>query len=437
MKVSELEETPYKGNIGFTELMMFYKSASDEQKQQLETLIEQGKNKEAWQLIQAVTGVKLQGPEFGNLDEIIRKVKGGYRLYSKKGKNLGTYPSKSGAEKRERQVQYFKHMGEAGIPRDQMPQISVKDIEGKYNYKKGTISLDKMKPVQTERLEAEYREAVEKIEAGKANPIMLDRKGRIVNGHHRYDAYKNLGYERVPAVLVDATLEELMKEYAHTVEEDNKLLDKPTPTVKELADKFGIDAKEIMRELVLGIKTELEHTSDPKIAREIALDHMREDPKYYSAMHHKQMQPDEPGYKHTQLSAPQNTLVIDKSDDFDFYKLGQHYPNISKLDPHEIGVGGTDIVMTFASKEEMENMIRALDKMGVAYRDISGSHEHPEVHTKENFADGKKPGRKGLAKRMGVDCSKSETELRKIAKNSSGEKQRMAHWCANMKGGKK
>jgi hypothetical protein len=55
----------------------------------------------------------------------------------------------------------------------------------------------------------------------------------------------------------------------------------------------------------------------------------------------------------------------------------------------------------------------------------------------ENFADGKKPGRKGLAKRMGVDCSKSETELRKIAKRSSGEKQRMAHWCANMKGGKK
>ena len=54
----------------------------------------------------------------------------------------------------------------------------------------------------------------------------------------------------------------------------------------------------------------------------------------------------------------------------------------------------------------------------------------------ENFADGKKPGRKGLAKRVGVDCSKSVTALRKIAKNSSGEKQRMAHWCANMKSGK-
>jgi hypothetical protein len=45
-------------------------------------------------------------------DETIRKVKGGYRLVSHTGKNLGTYPSHAGAEKRERQVQYFKHVGE-------------------------------------------------------------------------------------------------------------------------------------------------------------------------------------------------------------------------------------------------------------------------------------------------------------------------------------
>lgn len=38
----------------------------------------------------------------------IRKVKAAYRLVSKKGKNLGTYKAKAGAEKREPQVQYFK-----------------------------------------------------------------------------------------------------------------------------------------------------------------------------------------------------------------------------------------------------------------------------------------------------------------------------------------
>lgn len=61
----------------------------------------------------------------------------------------------------------------------------------------------------------------------------------------------------------------------------------------------------------------------------------------------------------------------------------------------------------------------------------------PEQNVWENFADGKKPGRKGLSKRVGVDCKQSVTKLRSIAKNSSGEKQRMAHWCANMKSGKK
>ena len=55
----------------------------------------------------------------------------------------------------------------------------------------------------------------------------------------------------------------------------------------------------------------------------------------------------------------------------------------------------------------------------------------------ENFADGKKPGRKGLAKRVGVNCKQPVSKLRSIAKNSSGERQRMAHWCANMKSGRK
>jgi hypothetical protein len=54
----------------------------------------------------------------------------------------------------------------------------------------------------------------------------------------------------------------------------------------------------------------------------------------------------------------------------------------------------------------------------------------------ENFADGKNPGRKGLAKRSGVNTKASVSSLRKTAKNSSGEKQRMAHWLANMKAGK-
>ena len=45
---------------------------------------------------------------------MIRKVKGGYRVLSEKGKNLGgPYRSKGKAEKRLAQVEYFKHKGKA------------------------------------------------------------------------------------------------------------------------------------------------------------------------------------------------------------------------------------------------------------------------------------------------------------------------------------
>jgi len=54
----------------------------------------------------------------------------------------------------------------------------------------------------------------------------------------------------------------------------------------------------------------------------------------------------------------------------------------------------------------------------------------------ENFHDGRNPGRKGLSKRVGVNTKASVSSLRKTAKNSSGEKQRMSHWLANMKSGR-
>jgi hypothetical protein len=57
----------------------------------------------------------------------------------------------------------------------------------------------------------------------------------------------------------------------------------------------------------------------------------------------------------------------------------------------------------------------------------------------ENFEDGKVKGksRPGRVKRAGASCSGSVTDLRARAKNASGEKAKMYHWCANMKSGRK
>ena len=126
---------------------------------------------------------------------------------------------------------------------------------------------------------------------------------------------------------------------------ENKLLDNPTPSIKQLSKKHNVDKDDIISQVKKGVKVELEHTSDPKIALEIALDHINELPDYYDRL------------------------------------------------------------------ETVE----------------------------ENFADGKKKGksRPGRVKRAGASCDGSVTELRRKAKNSSGEKQKMYHWCANMKAGRK
>ena len=61
------------------------------------------------------------------------------------------------------------------------------------------------------------------------------------------------------------------------------------------------------------------------------------------------------------------------------------------------------------------------------------------LYLNENFADGKVKGksRPGRVKKSGASCKGSVTSLRAKAKKYSGERGKMYHWCANMKGGKK
>jgi len=70
-------------------------------------------------------------------------------------------------------------------------------------------------------------------------------------------------------------------------------------------------------------------------------------------------------------------------------------------------------------------------------KDLTWRDDVPDS-IEENFADGKKKGksRPGRVKRAGASCNGSVTALRKRAKNASGEKAKMYHWCANMKSGR-
>ncbi len=53
---------------------------------------------------------------------------------------------------------------------------------------------------------------------------------------------------------------------------------------RQIAAKHKVPLTQIEKEIQKGIKVEMEHTSDPKVAHEIAMDHVYEDPEYYSKL---------------------------------------------------------------------------------------------------------------------------------------------------------
>jgi len=61
-------------------------------------------------------------------------------------------------------------------------------------------------------------------------------------------------------------------------------LDAPTLSVFAIAKKHDVSIRQIQDQLAKGVKVEIEHTSDAKVAKEIALDHLAEVPDYYDRL---------------------------------------------------------------------------------------------------------------------------------------------------------
>jgi hypothetical protein len=118
-------------------------------------------------------------------------------------------------------------------------------------------------------------------------------------------------------------------------------------------------------------------------------------------------------------------IVIDK----DNYIVNGHHRFDIAL---SMGTKKVDVLRVDSTIEEL------IDHFNTT-ADNSPTYEEKFKQAMENFADGKKKGKSkpGRVKKAGASCDGSVTSLRKKAKNSSGEKSKMYHWCANMKSGKK
>jgi hypothetical protein len=109
-------------------------------------------------------------------------------------------------------------------------------------------------------------------------------------------------------------------------------------------------------------------------------------------------------------------------------------------------IGAMEVMKFFQiaddKKKELFKELLSKGKKGLAWKLIQDTVGvklvGKEFEVEENFADGRVKGksRPGRVKRAGASCSGSVTDLRKRAKNASGEKAKMYHWCANMKSGR-
>ena len=140
--------------------------------------------------------------------------------------------------------------------RNIMPQIRKGNLQNSpFNYQKGKIRLDKLKPVQSQRVKGMHDKAKRGFDDGSIRPIVIDKNNYIVNGHHRYDVARGLELKKVRVLKVDATIEDLIDHFTDTAS--------PEPTyeqkMKEKLDSLieTIEASQDISALMKGIEADL------------------------------------------------------------------------------------------------------------------------------------------------------------------------------------
>ena len=134
---------------------------------------------------------------------------------------------------------------------------------------------------------------------------------------------------------------------------------------------------------------------------------------------------------------PKDTFLTKSDTAYDFIRVGKTISNLDSVEKGENRDEPDVMIVPLGGKKEKEHLKKGLNRVG--YKTQDADKDGDDAHVDENFADGKKKGksRPGRVKKSGASCNGTVTQLRKRAKNASGEKAKMYHWCANMKSGKK
>ena len=108
-----------------------------------------------------------------------------------------------------------QHMQEPveSYTRKQLPQLRQKNLKN-ISHTMEWVRVEDLIPVQEERILENFKRQVDRIAAGKYNPIIVDCNNKIVNGHHRYEAAKLMGYKEMAVAKLPFTIKQIVENFA-------------------------------------------------------------------------------------------------------------------------------------------------------------------------------------------------------------------------------
>jgi len=356
---------------------------------------------------------------------------------------------------------YNRALSDKHFNRNELPQIRRSHIkDSDFNYKEGKISIDKIKPVQSQRVDGLSKKAEDVFLNNEDRPFIVDRKGYLINGHHRFDAANVLGIKKVPAIMIDADIEDVIKTFAHTTSDAKTMAENYFNDLlqSKMEEELDEDWKNVAR---AGLATAALGMGVAGMPDSVAPD---------------DFSPDK-GVTTQKIRVNNGVYTVDGKEIRNVSRVEKRTPEYEKLytkyynqriaDYTKQGHNVTDrsaerfkpdLVSSAKRYAEVKSTVEYATKypapdQGKTARPHIDDYKNPSNpydvnkfvpssmpdRVGENFADGKVKGksRPGRVKKAGASCDGSVTSLRKKAKNSSGERGKMYHWCANMKGGKK
>lgn len=385
-------EASYPGNIGVMELTKFFQKADDQQKELFKKLLEKGKKGLAWKLVQDTVGVKLQGKEFD--EDLVTELKISDNDVKRIIKDRLAIDAETGIDAMKLAIDQMSSISKTSYVQSQASQLMM--LYRKADMKIGGDYYRKLVKL------TEDKHPNEKPAGPETKPTMP--KGTVkVDVSDVYDWYK-LG--------------------------------------QHISDLKGLGKHDFGKGPPSAILSFGDEDSEHKYIKDLkktGLDTTDIDPKSHEK---KKGQKTDPTYNVGE--------AFDDDEEKDYNDLFGYKP-LDKLFADELKLAfDVDI-------EKQPDIVarRFIERDGNTYKyrvrlrdgsehDMFLTHEHGTIEAwideglEENFADGKVKGksRPGRVKRSGASCDGSVTDLRKRAKNASGEKAKMYHWCANMKAGR-